>query len=56
MIPLFLVITTFASIFAMAGGYIGLTLENNPSRLNKTVCWLSTIAFIASVTIIITWY
>lgn len=56
MIPLLLIITTFASIFAMAGGYIGLTLEHNPSRLNKTVCWVSTTAFIVSVTIIMVWY
>lgn len=56
MIPLLLVITTFASIFAMAGGYIGLTLERNPSRLNKTICWVSTIAFIGSAAIIMAWY
>lgn len=56
MIPLFLVITTFASVFAMAGGYIGLTLEHNPSRLNKIVCWVSTISFIGSITVIMTWY
>lgn len=56
MIPLFLVVTTFASIFGMAGGYIGLTLEKNPSRINKTVCWVSTISFLASTIIIITFY
>lgn len=56
MIPLFLVVTTFASIFGMAGGYIGLTLEKNPSRVNKTVCWVSTISFLASTIIIITFY
>lgn len=56
MIPLFLVITTFSSIFAMAGGYIGLTLEHNPSRLNKAICWISTITFIMSVITIMMFY
>jgi hypothetical protein len=56
MIPLLLVIITFASIFAMAGGYIGLALEHNPNRLNKTICWISTIAFIGSIAIIMAWY
>lgn len=56
MIPLFLVITTFASLFAMAGGCVGLALELNPSRLNKIVCGVSTTVFIASVIIIMAQY
>lgn len=56
MIPLFLVITAFASIFAMAGAYIGLALEDNPSRLNKIVCWVSTTVFITSIIIIMVRY